>query len=267
LTNGKSRDADVVNLKRVGCIDLTDLHAISLYRGREFMPYPFVVRDPKQCNLYGRRTDGVGPAPDRFNHGDLRVFRQWFTTYLSADIWVECNVQYLSADTPSQRILAHRSGGFGFMATQTAGHAVDVFTLPPHELGSAVAGSAALTKPGKRTKMVIPEYIPQVAGLAAADGVPGRLSIPITASAAIPRVPDSEVTVYATVQSHWRPAREWGFDRTKDAAVWVRIKDDGDYLYEPDYSHAKPMTARSLRDGVNRLIGEDISALKRFRNG
>lgn len=231
------------------------------------MPYPFVVRDPEECNLYARRTDGAEPVPDRFNYGDLRVVRPWFTTLLSADIWVECNVQYLGTDTPSQRILAHRSGGFGFVAIQSAGHQVDIYTLPPLELGSAIAGSATLTKPGKHPKMLIPEYIPQVAESSVVDRVPTAFSIPVTVSAAIPRVAESEVTVYATVQSHWRPTREWGLDRTKDAAVWVRIKDDGDYLYAADYSHAKPMTARSLRESIDRLISADIVALKRFRTG
>ncbi|WP_459968893.1 hypothetical protein [Mycobacterium sp. MUNTM1] len=249
----------------MGRIDLRDLHAISVYYGREFIPYPFVVRDPERCNIYARRADGADPAPDRFNHGDLRVFRQWFTTYLSADIWVECNVQYFSTDPPSQRILAHRSGGYGFLAIQTADHEVDVFTLPPQDLGSAIAGSAVLTKPGKRTKIVIPEYIPRPSRSTAADGAPAAFSVPVTASATTPKVPESEITLYATAQSHWRPTREWGFDRTKDAAVWVRVKDDGDYLYVPDYSHAKPMTARDLRDSVNRLISKDISALKRFQ--
>lgn len=266
MTNGQSRDGTVVNLSRVGRIDLTDLHAISLYHGREFMPYPFVVRDPERCNIYARTTGSTDSAPDRFNHGDLRLFRQWFTTFLSADIRVECNVQYPGMDTPSQRMLAHRLGGLGFLAIQTADHEVDVFTLPPHQLGSAVAGSTALTTAGKHAQIIVPEYVSRPSPAAVTNGAATTLSIPIITSPTMTKIPESQVTVYATVQSHWRPAREWGFDRTKDAAVWVRIKDDGDYLYARDYSHAKPMTARNLRDAVDRLISDDILALKRFRD-
>lgn len=252
----------MVDLKRVGRIELRNVNAISEFYGRDFIPYPFMVRDPIHS---ARNAEDADSVPDRFNHGDLRIFKQWFTTYRSADIRVECNVQYLGVDTPSLRILAHRSGEFGFLATQHLSDAVDVFALSPYELGAAVAGSVKPTKPGKHAKIVIPEYIPRKSRPVDDPGTP--FSVPIVTSNAAVKVPESDVTVYATVQSHWQPARNWGLDPTKDTVVWVRVNDDGDYIYVPDYSHAKPMTVRDLRDGIDRLIGQDVSSLKVSRDG
>ena len=56
-------------------------------------------------------------------------------------------------------------------------------------------------------------------------------------------------------------------DPGKNAAVWVRIKDDGDYLYQPDFSQAKPMSRPMLAERIDRLISEDVKALRQFRNG
>jgi hypothetical protein len=263
LTNGQNRGGSVVDLKRVGRIELRNVNAISEFYGRDFIPYPFMVRDPVRSALQAEAADS---APDRFNHGDLRIFKQWFTTYMTAAIRVECNVQYLGVDTPSLRILAHRSGEFGFLATQHVDDAIEVFALSPYELGAAVAGSVKPTKPGKHAKIVIPEYIPRRSP-ADDGGARHAVSVPVVTSATAMKVPESTVTVYATIQTHWRPARDWGFDHTKDAVVWVRVSDDGEYIYVPDYSHAKPMTGRGLRDGIDRLIGQDVASLKKLEDG
>lgn len=256
-----------VGLNRVGRIDLRDLTAVSEFYGREFLPYPFMIRDPGRRG--SREEDGAGlqSAPDRFNHGDLRTFKPWFATCMSADIRVECNVQYLGVDTPSLRLLAHRSGESGFLASQQPDDTIEVFTVSPYELGAATAASVLPSKPGRHPKIIVPEYVPRRPRHA--DDVDSRVafSIPVATLDRPARVPESHVSVYATIQSHWRPAREWGFDRAKDAVVWLRISDDGDYLYAPDYSHAKPMTARGLRDAIDRLIGEDLKRLLQFRRG
>jgi hypothetical protein len=254
----------VVGLNRVGRIDLRDLTAVSEFHGREFLPYPFMIRDPARRGP----SAGMHSAPDRFNHGDLRIFKPWFTTCMTADIRVECNVQYLGADTPSLRILAHRSGESGFLASQKPDDTIEVFTVSPYELGAATAASALPSKPGKQPNIVIPEYIPRRPRPVDDDTENSfAFSVPVAMPDRPARVPEAEVSVYATIQSHWRPARNWGFDRTKDAAVWLRISADGDYLYVPDYSHAKPMTTRGLRDAIDRLIGEDLKQLLQFRRG
>jgi hypothetical protein len=47
----------------------------------------------------------------------------------------------------------------------------------------------------------------------------------------------------------------------------VRIKDDGEYLYQPDFGEAKPMSRPMLAERIDRLISEDVKALRQFRNG
>ncbi|WP_396912360.1 hypothetical protein [Mycolicibacterium sp.] len=50
-----------------------------------------------------------------------------------------------------------------------------------------------------------------------------------------------------------------------DVLVWVRIKDDGDYIYSSDYSVAVPVTAQALRDRIDHAIATDVSVLRRRR--
>lgn len=254
-----------VALKRVGRIGLNDLAAISEFSGRDFLPYPFVFRRPVEGDSY----DNAVTAPDRFKHGDLQLFKPWFTTYMSADIRVECEVRHLGGvDTPKQRIMAHRSGQSGFIATQSGDDPVEVFALSPFELGPAVAGTAALTKPGKNPRIVIPEYVPPAAPRTRGDTEVGALA-PLNRTGVFSydytKVPETAVTMYATAQSHWQPARNWGLDRYKRAIAWVGIKGDGDYIYTPDNSHATPLNARILSERINQLIAEDVLALRAFR--
>jgi hypothetical protein len=255
-----------VALNRVGRIALRDLNAISEFFGRDFLPYPFLYRQPATIGDHAEADS----APDRFNYGDLHIFKTWFTTYMSADIRVECKVQYLGGvETPSLRIMAHRSGELGFLASQQPDDAVEVFTLSPFDLGPAVAGSVALTRPGKHSKIVIPEYVPTALDRAE-DVVDDAVASSIRqTSVVVPfavMVPGADVTMYATAQSHWWPARDWGLNRYKRALAWVGIKDDGEYLYTPDGSHATPVNPRTLADRIDRLIGEDVAALRESRH-
>jgi hypothetical protein len=47
--------------------------------------------------------------------------------------------------------------------------------------------------------------------------------------------------------------------------VWVRIYDDGEYIYVPDHSHARPMTKSLLHEQIDRLIADDVAILREFR--
>ena len=44
------------------------------------------------------------------------------------------------------------------------------------------------------------------------------------------------------VQSHWRPERKMGTRLWQSAVIWIRVRDAGDYIHVPDFSHARPMT-------------------------
>jgi hypothetical protein len=265
------------DLREVGSIGLLDLEIISKLSGRDFLPYPFMFTQPPKFKLYDEYFKYAKSVPDRYNNGDLRIFQKCAGSYADADIRVECHVQYIPADTPNVRVVAYRLDQAGFLAKQRPDEdVIDFYELSPYLLGPAVADSATLKKPGRRSGIVIPEYrqlprlFPEHAWKTpnnaqasddvsihdATDGEPSGIE-----------VPRAKVTAFGTVQSHWHPTRSWGIDRGKDFAVWIRIKDDGDYLYQPDFSEAKPMSRPMLAERIDRLISEDVKALRQFRNG
>jgi hypothetical protein len=254
-----------VDLRQVGSIDLTDLDIISTFYGRDFLPYPFMLTRPSRFSTQREFDEYARSVPDRFNNGDLRVFGRCWESYAHADIRVECHVQYIPADTASIRAVAYRVGDLGYLAKQRAEEdVIDVYELSPYDLGPAIADSVVLTKPGSRSEIVIPEYAPPSDNAYAAEDFSVRSTIPTTTTTEIRR---AKVTAFARVQSHWQPTRCWGFDSGKNAVMWVRIKDDGEYIYETDFSLARPMDRRTLAERTDRLIAEDVKALRDFRNG
>ena len=258
-----------VDLRPVGSIDLIDLDSISTFYGRDFLPYPFMFTRPPRFSTQQELDEYARSVPDRFYNGDLRVFYRCCESYVAADIRVECQVQYIPADTPPIRLVAYRAGELGFLGKQRSDEdVIDVYELSPYDLGPAIAETMALTKPGTRSEIVIPEYVPKDLprsdGDDAAEGFSVRSAV---ATATVTEVPAADVTAYARVQSHWRPTRRWGFDRGKNAAKWVRIKDDGEYIFSPDFSVARPMNRQTLAERTDRLIAEDVKSLRDFRSG
>jgi hypothetical protein len=254
------------DLRKIGSIDLLDLDIISRFYGRDFLPYPFMFTQPSRFSWHDEYVEYARSVPDRFNHGDLRILQECAGSYANADIRVECHVQYIPADTPNVRVIAYRLDQLGFMAKQKPDEdVVDVYELSPYLLGAAVADSVALEKPGRRSAIVIPEYAPVADDAADSEDFTSRHTIEGARSAT--EVPRAEVAAFGTVQTHWRPTRRWGIDPGKNAAVWVRIKDDGEYLCAADFSEAKPMSRPVLAECIDRLISEDVKALRQFRNG
>jgi hypothetical protein len=258
------------DLRKVGSISLLDLDIISRFYGRDFLPYPFVMVQPSKFSSYDDHLEYARSVPDRYNNGDLRMFRECARLYANADIRVECHVQYIPADTPSVRLVAYRHEQTGFLAKQQPDDdIIDIYELSPYLLGPAVADAVELKKPGRRSAIIIPEYV-RAAGNTGVDAEAAEdVAIRHTVEAApdTTKLPSTEVTAYSTVQTHWRPTRSWGFDPRKNAAVWVRIKDDGDYLYQPDFSAATPVTTTVLAKRIDQLISEDVKAIRRFRGG
>jgi hypothetical protein len=252
------------DLRQVGSIDLVDLDIISRFYGRDFLPFPFMLTRPSSFATQHELDDYARSVPDRFNHGDLRIFRRWAASYAYADIRVECHVQYIPAETPSVRVVGSRVGELGYIAKQRPDDdVVDVYELSPYALGRAVADSVVVTKPGSRSEIVIPEWAPRSENAYAAEDFSLH---PIVDTPSATEIRPAEVTAYGTVQSHWRPTRRWGFDRRKNAVVWVRIKDDGEYIYTTDFGKAVPMTLRRLAEQTDQLIAEDVAVLREFRN-
>lgn len=137
----------------IGSITLIELLGICEVQGRYGLPHPFWRTQPAAAPV-----TNTAVVADRYDSGDLRVFKPWAQAYVRADIWVECRVNFTS-DDPDLRILAYRAGESGFLASQRPGEdVVDVYELSPYELGTAVAGSAELVGPGAHSAIVIPGY-------------------------------------------------------------------------------------------------------------
>jgi hypothetical protein len=254
-----------VDLEQIGSIELADLDIISRSAGRDFLPYPFMRTRPSRFSSENEYVKYATAVPDRFNYGDLRTFRRWATSYVYSEIRVECHVQYVPADTPSVRMVANRVGELGYLARQRQDpdvDIVDVYEVSPYELGRAIAESAGLSRPGSQSAIVIPEYVAPAENSEAVED----FSVLDTIDTTFVQVPRSDVTAFATVQSHWRPTRRWGLDTGKKAAVWVRIKEDGEYIYTPDFRRARPLTERILAERIDKLIAEDVAALRNFRD-
>jgi hypothetical protein len=252
-----------VLMSQVGTMDLLDLGVISEFYGRNFLPYPFMFTRPSPFATQGEASVYTVTVPDRYLHGDLGTFAECAIAYLDSDVRVECHVQHIPAETPSVRAMAWRTGQLGFFGAQRSDEdAVDVHTVSPYDLGAAIAEAVSLEQPGRHSAIVVPEYAPRPRGEfeTEAFSVNDRLASPTEVT-----IGARDVTVYATVQSHWRPARKWGFDRGKSALVWIRVNEDGDYIYSPDGSHARPMTGLMLQDRIDRLIADDIAILREFR--
>jgi hypothetical protein len=250
-------------MSQVGTIDLLDLKLISEYHGHNFLPYPTMLTQRSRFCSKDEASAYAITVPDRYRHGDLRPFMECVVAYGDADIRVECHVQYIPATTPSVRVMAWRTGSLGFFAAQrTDEDVVDVHSVSPYDLGAAIAEAVPLEQPGGHSAIVVPEYVPRSRGeFDTADfSVSARLAAPTEVT-----IHKRDVTVFGTVQSHWRPARKWGFDRGKAALVWIRVNGDGDYIYAQDSSHARPMTTLMLQDRTDRLIADDILILKEFR--
>jgi hypothetical protein len=250
-------------LRRVGRIDLIDLQAISDSLGRDFLPHPFVVLQPSRFSSQQEYSSYVAAIPERLAKGDLREVKQWVTSYVEADIRVECVVSIVGS--PRGRLLAHRQGQLGFVAAQdSADHVVDVYAVAPFDLGPAIAGSLALSKPGMHAKIVIPGLVREASAASGKDGLDPRIlqrdggRRPLSA-------PRSSVARYTRIQSRCQPARDWGFDRNKSTVACVTIKDDGDYIYAPEFEYLTPMTRQSLAGRIDDLIAEDVARLRNLR--
>lgn len=267
----------LVSLERVGSIEMGELAAIYELRGYDFLPYPFLRSQPLE-------TSGAsGSVAERFNDGDLRVFREWIVSYARADIWVECRVvDYGCPGTPGIGLLGHRLGESGFFAAERADHdpgrdIVDVFTLSPYQLGAAVAASVGLTQPGMHPRIDIPGYAKRLGVSAETGGRDGgddddayavmvsdaRWSLPVKPSTF--EVSDADVTAMAVIQSRCQPVQSWGPAMDRKLIAWVRVREDGEYIYTPDFANATPVTPEILHKRIDGLIAEDVAVLRQRR--
>jgi hypothetical protein len=250
------------SLDYVGAIDLLDIGVFGESFGRSFLPYPFTYTEPTRFATAQSAADYARTVPDRFQYGDLASFAGPLRTCEAADIRVECHVQYIPDTTPSLRLVACRQGEVGFVAVQRPdADVVDIYAVSPYELGSVVCDFVSFDRPGRHPSIVVPEFAPRDRAefddgdFVLRDEVESPTHVAILSKA---------LSVYSVIQSHWRPARELGPDRSKAAVVWIRVDGDGDYIYEPEYACARPMSDSTLQRRIDQLIADDVAVLREF---
>lgn len=252
-----------VSRREVGALELLDLQLITERQGHESLPYPFMLTRPTRFEFVDEIAGYASHLPDRLHSGDLSVFAGCLRALARADITVTGHVQYLPADTPSIRVLAFSAGQAGYLLEQRAdADVVDVYAVPPFELGPAIASAMSLEQPGTHPRILNPEYVPAQPAVEDEADVVVRHGMHTEAGV---MVSISQVSAYGTVQSDWRPMGEWGVDPRKESLIWVRIADDGDYLGTTDRSSGIPLTAAILRDRIDDLISDDLETLREAR--
>lgn len=253
-------------LERLGQIQIVDLEIAATFYGEESLPHPFTWVKPGQFSTLNEYRDYARSVPDRLVHGDLSLLQTWFDTYRRSDIRVECYVNAIDPEGLGAQILAQRLGDSGYLATQIPGeNEIDIFAVSPYELADAIVSRIELTKPGCHPEI-------SVAGMAELfPEEPPNRPHSIRENLELDAVPVvsvsvDEIAVFSLIQSNWRPARFWGFDREKSLVAWGTRKGDGDYISVPSLSgEAKPMDRSDLIGRINRLIAEDIVAVREAR--
>ncbi|MGV9801042.1 hypothetical protein ACWDTP_23640 [Mycobacterium sp. NPDC003449] len=242
------------HMRRVGEIDLSELAAIGRLAGQDGLPYPFAHT----------RGPGAGAAPAPAPDTDP-AFRRWADTYVTADIWLTCRVHHADADVADGRILGFHDADSGYVARQRGfDDVVEIFAVHPGDLGAATAALTGLTRPGTHPRIVVPGYIGYFGGPAGpgepeTDDEDDDRGVAVLTPVAPRRDPDhhtvadADVAAVAIFQSRWRPARQWGVDWTEPVLVAIRIDDDGDYRYLPDFNVAVPVDEATLSARIDAM--------------
>ena len=252
MTEESNRD-----LTRIGSMTPLELIMLAKYVRMEDLPFPFLgcYRHPfLKIEEYLAHQDEVISS---YLAEEDKCVNHWFASFLHADIWVECM-------TPLLPMLAHRRGQVGYFAVQRFGDlTIDVYSVSPYNLGSAIASGAALSKPGRKERVVLPGMpIPTLAEQSAHDSDDFTIAHTVTSPMiSVLTAPYGE----STVQSRYQPARERRFDITRARVKWVSVDGDGDYIAEPERKYFTPMSRQALTRRIDELIASDVRAVRAAR--
>lgn len=270
-------------LKHIGALGLSELAAICRQQGRSGLPFPLF--EPYRADQGHAPSGHRGGDHARNDAADSGVFWRWAQAWTSADIWVEARVAHTDPNTDDIRVLGYRSGDRGYLGVQRRDEpAVDAYLLSAYDLAAAVANHLGLTTPGARRAITVPGYAGRIPGSNTAlpshnhpgsdrdaQEPPAYSTGPLlravrSTPATVTVVADTDVHAAGVVQSHCTPSRcAWGPDWTAPLATWVTIRDDGDYLYDPDHRHALPAGIDDLTARITSLIAADVTALRHQR--
>lgn len=247
-------------------ITLPELNAISEHYGREFIPYPFFYNTLSPHPTMAEEIDYRNSVLTRYKLGELPFFREWFDSYLKADIWVEARLHCAATDTTSL-VMTHRTGNSGYFSIQRHGdNFIEARSISPYDIGPAIARVAQFTKPGSRQAINLPGDIPVERSFIEAED-PQSVSVSVSKEPDRPDITyvDARTPAAGMAQSHWQPSRRWGYDAEKPFVKWATVAADGDYISTRDLSHWTPMTSEVLTRRIDELIASDVRAVRAAR--
>ena len=239
---GAPNRGTTATLDVVGTAAVVDLEAACALYGRDELPYPLGRSRP--VGSVWLLTREVAPVEDRLNGGDLRGFRTWVKAVVQQDFGVGCRVYFSDGGTPDLRVQGLAAGGSGFVALQRADldgiDTVDLYSVSPADVGAVIADSVGLVGPGSHARIAVvgledrlpipPESMDEY------DGFGFPIPRPESDGPAVRLVDRRDVVAIGTVQSLCGATR-----------YWVRVDEDGDYLYAPDDAGcAEPLNAGEL---------------------
>ncbi|SUA31517.1 Uncharacterised protein [Mycolicibacterium fortuitum] len=254
-------------MRRVGDLDPLDLRILFESRGLEFLPYPIA--------MYGTRTLGsaekyeahAADVVSRFSSGDLAVFRPCLAIILSEpDIRVEYYSHNLETDKPLHRVAFFRKGQQACLLRQLGDDdRVEVGTLSAFDIGAAITVMAPTPKPGSYPAVTVEGYTAsEDAAAAAAGSSEPTVRQRVSSSSGLPHIATEDIEGFGSVQSDWRPARDWGRDPDKELIRWVYTK-QGTYMLARDDKTAAPMTTAALLTRIDKSIAADAASLRNAR--
>lgn len=267
---------ETVARELVGTVAVVDLESACELFGRDTLPYPLGRSRP--VGSVWLATRDVRPIDERLDDGDLRGVRAWVEAFVRCDVGVECRVRYPDEAAPDLRLHAVRSGDQGFVAVQGRDRdgvdVIDIYAVSPARLAVAVAETAGLHRAGAHPRIAVTAGGDRGLDDAGEDadvddgGEYGNLDFLVShAAPAVPGVDRGDITATGTVQTRYDPARQWGTDPERRVLEWIHVRDDGDYLFEPDDAvYAEPLDTETLTAYIAGFIADDL-AVARDRAG
>ncbi|WP_234799952.1 hypothetical protein [Mycolicibacterium diernhoferi] len=137
---------------------------------------------------------------------------------------------------------------------------VDIHRVTSYALAGVIAESVGLVGPGRHVRVAVSgggdRLPPAPAAVDEYDDFGFLIPSAEPGDAALSVVDARDVAAIGTVRTWQDRHRHWGDDANSHVLQWIRVAEDGDYLYAPGgVGYAEPLDVELLRTCVEELIG------------
>jgi hypothetical protein len=249
--------------RNLGTVSILELQALAAHIGRAVLPYPFRFTKPVAQSYEHEMREYRNEIRDRVTAGEFAHLRRWLDVALrDAEIRVDSMVT--TATDVVAAVSATRWQELGFVAVQDNDDNVTVHQVSAYEIGAEVAKLARLGgKPGVHPRVEIPSV--RVHTRRSASIATGTVVVDgVKAADPLPVIPFEKLVAGGRIHVDHRTTAAWSPDRSKEFIAWVNTA-DGDYVVQPPYEFAKPVTRNELAAGIDRLIAAEAARLREKR--